>query len=41
MFAEHRGRLLAVAERRLNPVLLRRMSAEDVVQDAYADAAMA
>lgn len=39
MFAEHRGRLLAVTERRLNPVLLRRMSAEDVVQDAYAAAA--
>ena len=39
MFAEHRERLLAVALRRLNPVLLRRMSAEDVVQDAYAAAA--
>lgn len=39
MFAEHRGRLLALAERRLKPVLLRRMSAEDVVQDAYAAAA--
>ena len=39
MFEEHRERLLALAERRLNPVLLRRMSAEDVVQDAYAAAA--
>ena len=31
-FLEYRGRLLALARRNLNPVLARRVSAEDVVQ---------
>lgn len=38
-FAEHRARLLSFVERRLNPILLKRMSSEDVVQTAYLAAA--
>ena len=38
-FAEHRQRLLALAERRLNPILLKRLSAEDVVSETYINAA--
>ena len=38
-FAEHRKRLKALAEMRLNPVLLKRMSAEDVLSEAYVNAA--
>ena len=38
-FAEHRQRLKALAEMRLNPVLLKRMSAEDVLSEAYVNAA--
>ena len=34
-FAEHRARLLSLVEKRLNPVLLRRMSHEDVMQEVY------
>ena len=37
-FLEHRGRLLALAERNLNPVLRRRVTAEDVVQDTLSSA---
>lgn len=37
-FADNRQGLLALAERRLNPILRKRMSAEDVVADAYARA---
>ena len=29
-FAEHRARLMSFVERRLNPILLKRMSAEDL-----------
>lgn len=38
-FAEHRARLLSLVEKRLNPVLLRRMSHEDVMQEVYLAAA--
>ena len=38
VFAEHRDRLLALARRNLNPVLLRRISPEDVVQETMAAA---
>ena len=38
-FAEHRQRLKALAEMRLNPVLLKRMNAEDVLSEAYVNAA--
>ena len=38
VFAEHRDRLLALARRNLNPVLLRRISPEDVVQETLAAA---
>ena len=38
-FAEHRQRLLVIAERRLNPILLKRLSAEDVVSETYVNAA--
>ena len=38
-FAEHRQRLFALAERRLNPILLKRLSAEDVVSETYINAA--
>ena len=37
-FLEHRERLLALARRNLNPVLLKRVSPEDVVQDTLASA---
>ena len=37
-FAEHRQRLAALAERRLNPVLLKRMNVEDVLSEAYVNA---
>ncbi len=38
-FAENRQRLLAIAERRLNPILLKRLNAEDVLSEAYVNAA--
>ena len=38
-FADNRQRLFALAEKRLNPILLKRMSAEDVLSDTYANAA--
>ena len=38
-FAEHRQRLRALAEKRLNPVLLKRLSAEDILSEAYVNAA--
>ncbi len=38
LLAEHRDRLLALARRNLNPVLLRRISPEDVVQETMAAA---
>jgi len=38
-FAEHRDRLLSLAEKRLNPILLKRLSREDVMQEAYLAAA--
>ena len=38
VFAEHRDRLLALARRNLNPVLFRRISPEDVVQETFAAA---
>ena len=38
VFAEHRDRLLALARRNLNPVLLRRISPEDVVQETLSAA---
>ena len=34
-FAEHRVRLLSLVEKRLNPVLLKRFSHEDVMQEVY------
>jgi len=37
-FAEHRGRLLKLAARNLNPVLSRRVSPEDVVGTAFENA---
>lgn len=37
-FQEYRGGLLALARRKLNPVLARRVAAEDLVQDAFAAA---
>ncbi len=37
-FLEYRGRLLALAENNLNPVLRRRVTAEDVVQDTLSSA---
>ena len=37
-FLEHRDRLLSLAERNLNPVLRKRVTAEDVVQDTLAAA---
>ncbi len=36
-FAEHRERLLRLAERHLNPVMRRRVSPEDVLQEAAAN----
>lgn len=38
-FAEHKGRLEALVKRRFNPVLLKRLSHEDVMQEAYLAAA--
>lgn len=38
-FVEHRGRLLALVKKNLNPILLKRMSYEDVLQSAYEAAA--
>ena len=38
-FAENRQRLLALTEKRLNPSLLKRLSVEDVLSEAYANAA--
>ena len=38
-FAEHRARLLALVEKRLNPILLKRLSHEDVMQEVYLAAA--
>lgn len=34
-FTEHRERLLALVKKNLNPILLKRMSYEDVLQSAY------
>ena len=34
-FAEHRARLLSLVEKRLNPILLKRLSHEDVMQEVY------
>ena len=38
-FAENKQRLFALAEKRLNPILLKRMSAEDVLSETYVHAA--
>ena len=38
-FAENRQRLVSLAEKRLNPILLKRLSVEDVLSEAYANAA--
>jgi RNA polymerase sigma-70 factor (ECF subfamily) len=38
-FMEHRGRLMALVKKNLNPILLKRMSYEDVLQSAYEAAA--
>ena len=38
-FAEHRQRLTALATKKLNPILLKRMSEEDVLSEAYVNAA--
>ena len=38
-FAENRQRLISLAEKRLNPILLKRLSVEDVLSEAYANAA--
>lgn len=38
-FAEHRGRLLHLAAKNLNPVLARRVSPEDIVGTAFEEAA--
>ena len=38
-FAEHRARLMSLVEKRLNPVLLKRLSHEDVMQEVYLAAA--
>ena len=38
-FAENRQRLFALAEKRINPILRKRMSAEDVLSETYANAA--
>ncbi len=38
-FAEHRQRLSALAKKRLNPILLKRMDEEDVLSEAYVNAA--
>ena len=38
-FAEHRQRLIALAKKKLNPILLKRMGEEDVLSEAYVNAA--
>lgn len=38
-FAENRQRLSALTEKRLNPILLKRLSMEDVLSEAYENAA--
>ena len=38
-FAEHRARLMSLVTRRLNPILLKRLSHEDVMQEVYLAAA--
>ena len=38
-FAENRQRLSALTEKRLNPILLKRLSVEDVLSETYANAA--
>ena len=38
-FAENRQRLASLAEKRLNPILLKRLSVEDVLSETYANAA--
>ncbi len=38
-FAEHRQRLSALAKKKLNPILLKRMSEDDVLSEAYVNAA--
>ena len=38
-FAENRQRLTSLAQKRLNPILLKRMSVEDVVSETYVNAA--
>ena len=38
-FAEHRQRLTLLAQKRLNPILLKRMSEEDVLSETYVNAA--
>ena len=38
-FAENRQRLSALAEKRLNPILLKRMSVEDVLSETYVNTA--
>ena len=38
-FAENRQRLSALAEKRINPILLKRLGAEDVLSETYANAA--
>ena len=38
-FAEHRQRLIALATKKLNPILLKRMSEENVLSEAYVNAA--
>ena len=38
-FAENRQRLASLAKKRLNPILLKRLSVDDVLSEAYANAA--
>ena len=38
-FAENRQRLISLAEKRLNPILIKRLSVEDVLSETYANAA--
>ena len=37
-FAQHRQRLFALAKKKLNPILLKRLTAEDVLSEAYVNA---
>ncbi len=37
-FAEHRQRLFALAQKRINPILFKRMSVEDVLSETYVNA---